>query len=65
MQVQKFIMRDGMQKNCESSDRRMLARRDVAEIQRHIYLTLLEVFNRRESDGGGKMLAGWRDLGGQ
>ena len=36
----------------------------MSEIQVHIYVTLLEVFNRLESDVGGKLLAGLRDLGG-
>ena len=58
-------MRDGVQKNCGSSDGRALARRDMSEIQVHMYVTLLEVFNRLESDVGGKLLAGLRDLGGQ
>ena len=51
-------MRDGVQKNCGSSDGRALARRDISEIQVHICVTLLEVFNRLESDVGGKLLAG-------
>jgi hypothetical protein len=38
----------------------------MSEIQVHIYVTLLEVFNHRlESDVGGKLLAGLHDLGGQ
>ena len=31
----------------------------------HIYVTLLEVFNRLESDVGGNLLAGLHDLGGR
>ena len=54
-------MRDGMQKNYGSS---ALARRDMSETQVNIYLTLLEVFNWRESYVGGKFCAGLRDLGG-
>jgi hypothetical protein len=37
----------------------------MSEIQVHIYVTLLKVFNRLESDVGGKLLAGLRDLGGR
>jgi hypothetical protein len=58
-------MRDGVQKNCGSSDWRAFARRDMSEIQVHIYVTLLEVLNWRESDVGGKLLAGLHDLGAQ
>jgi hypothetical protein len=37
----------------------------MSEIQGHIYVTLLEVFNWLESDVGGKLLlVGLRDLGG-
>jgi hypothetical protein len=45
-----IIMRDGMHKKCGSSYRVALARRKMAEIRRHIYLTLLEMLNRHESN---------------
>ena len=60
-----IIMRDGMHKKCGSSNREALALRKVAEIRRHIYLTLLEVLNRHESNCGGKLVVYLRDLGGQ
>ena len=60
-----IIMRDGMHKKCGSSYRGALERRDMAEIRRHIYLTLLEVLNRHESNWGGKLVVCLRDLGGQ
>ena len=60
-----IIMRDGMHKKCGSSYREALARRNMAENRRHIYLTLLEVLNRHESNWGGKLVSYLRDLGGQ
>ena len=38
-----------IQKNCGTSDGRALARGEMVEFQVHMYLTLLEVLNRRES----------------
>jgi hypothetical protein len=58
-------MRDGVHKICGSSDGRAVSRRDLSGIQKHIYLTLLEAFNRRESDVGGKIVAFLCDIGGQ
>jgi hypothetical protein len=45
-----IIMRDGVHIKCGSSYREALARRNMAEIRRHLYLTLLEVLNRHGSN---------------
>ena len=59
------IMRDGMQKNCGSSDWKAWALREMVQILWLDGLTLLEVLKELELDCGGDLLAYLRDLGGQ
>ena len=59
------IMRDGVQKNCGSSDGKAWALREMVQILWHNELTLLEVLKEPELDCGGDLLADLRDLGGQ
>jgi hypothetical protein len=58
-------MRDGMQKNCGSSDWKAWARREMVQILWLDGLTLLEVLKEPEFDCGGDLLAYLRDRGGQ